>query len=127
MLGVNDAGASRRARTPSQHRPHGGASARLPDAVEHAGSNGCDIVDIRVDGQLYRCVALTGRASRRFGSLTEAELDVAQLAVGGHSAQAIAARRGTSSRTVHHQLGSIFRKLGICSRNELCALLDGDS
>ena len=55
--------------------------------------------------------------------LTQAEADVAILAAGGHSNREIAARRGTSPRTVANQVGSIFHKLGVGSRQELVVRL----
>jgi len=56
-------------------------------------------------------------------SLTSAELDVARHVLGGASNAQIARARGSSTRTVANQLGSIFRKLGICSRIELAQRL----
>ena len=55
--------------------------------------------------------------------LTEAEADVARLAVEGLSNKQIAVRRGTSPRTVANQMASLFRKLGLASRPELLARL----
>jgi DNA-binding CsgD family transcriptional regulator len=52
-------------------------------------------------------------------SLTAAEREVASLAVAGCSHAEIAARRGTSKRTVANQLGALYRKLRLASRNEL--------
>jgi DNA-binding NarL/FixJ family response regulator len=51
--------------------------------------------------------------------LTSAERDVANSLLDGRSVHAIAARRRTSSRTIAHQIASIYRKLGIASRREL--------
>jgi DNA-binding NarL/FixJ family response regulator len=51
--------------------------------------------------------------------LTEAEREVARLAVDGLSNAAIAKQRGTSMRTVANQMASILRKLGVESRREL--------
>ena len=53
--------------------------------------------------------------------LTDAEVDVARLAIDGLSNAEIAARRGTSLRTVANQMASILRKLGVQSRRELAA------
>lgn len=53
--------------------------------------------------------------------LTEAEADVACLAVDGLSNAQIARQRGTSTRTVANQMASILRKLGVQSRRELAA------
>lgn len=57
--------------------------------------------------------------------LTEAELEVARLAVEGLDNKSIAARRGTSVRTVANQLASVYRKLGVSSRAELAATWSG--
>jgi DNA-binding NarL/FixJ family response regulator len=51
--------------------------------------------------------------------LTDAERGVLALLLAGDSNSTIAARRGTSVRTVANQVASIFKKLGICSRGEL--------
>jgi DNA-binding CsgD family transcriptional regulator len=58
--------------------------------------------------------------------LTEAERDVARLVYDGLTTEEIAGRRGTAGRTVANQLSSIYRKLDICSRQELVARLDQD-
>jgi DNA-binding CsgD family transcriptional regulator len=57
--------------------------------------------------------------------LTPAEAEVAQLAAAGHSNAAIARARRVHVRTIANQLVSIYRKLGIASRNELAARLYG--
>lgn len=54
-------------------------------------------------------------------SLTAAERDVARLVIEGLSNAAIAARRSTSIRTVANQLRSIFAKLAVGSRRQLCS------
>ena len=51
--------------------------------------------------------------------LTLAERDVLVRALGGATNAEIAVGRGSSRRTVANQLGSIFKKLGVCSRAEL--------
>ena len=56
-------------------------------------------------------------------ALGEAERAVARLAGDGKTNAEIAAARGTSERTVAHQLTSIFKKLGVGSRGELAAKL----
>jgi DNA-binding NarL/FixJ family response regulator len=48
--------------------------------------------------------------------LTPAEADVARLLGCGLSNAGIAARRGSSERTVANQVASIFRKMGLGSR-----------
>jgi DNA-binding NarL/FixJ family response regulator len=51
--------------------------------------------------------------------LTDAEQEVALLIFEGATNEQIAHARGASVKTVGNQLGSIFRKLGVCSRFEL--------
>jgi DNA-binding NarL/FixJ family response regulator len=55
--------------------------------------------------------------------LSEAEHAVVSGMREGESIAAIARDRGTSSRTVSHQIASAYRKLGVSSRRELLALL----
>jgi DNA-binding CsgD family transcriptional regulator len=62
-------------------------------------------------------------ATEALVELGEAERAVARLAVDGKTNAEIAAARGTSERTVAHQLTSIFKKLGVRSRGELAAKL----
>jgi DNA-binding CsgD family transcriptional regulator len=57
--------------------------------------------------------------------LTQAESGVVALVSSGCSNREIAARRGTSVRTVSNQLAAIFKKLGLSSRNELVELAAG--
>jgi DNA-binding CsgD family transcriptional regulator len=54
-------------------------------------------------------------------SLTAAERDVLRRALDGLSTRAIAQERGTSPRTVAHQLAAIYAKLGVRCRRELRA------
>jgi DNA-binding CsgD family transcriptional regulator len=55
--------------------------------------------------------------------LSPAEREVTREVLAGLSNSAIAAKRGTSTRTVANQIASIFDKLGISSRAELAARL----
>lgn len=55
--------------------------------------------------------------------LTDAERDVARFVYDGLTNQDIADQRGTAVRTVANQLASIYRKLGLSSREELVRLL----
>jgi len=50
---------------------------------------------------------------------SNAESEIVRLVLEGLSNQAIAERRGTSTRTVANQLQSLYRKLGVTSRIEL--------
>jgi DNA-binding CsgD family transcriptional regulator len=87
----------------------------LPSALD-----GCDLV---VDGASFRYLAVSHPPSASGRGLTAAEREVARLAALGQSAKQIAAARGTSARTVDHQLASSFRKLGVASRSELVAVM----
>lgn len=55
--------------------------------------------------------------------LTPAERGVLELVLRGLSIAAVARHRGTSPRTVAHQLTSIYQRLGVRSRRELRARL----
>lgn len=57
--------------------------------------------------------------------LTPAEREVARLILEGASNAEIAGRRGSSLRTVEKQVASCLRRLGVASRGELVALLEG--
>jgi DNA-binding CsgD family transcriptional regulator len=63
------------------------------------------------------------RSSMPLTRLTAAESRVASLAADGRPNREIARIRGCATRTIANQLAKIFRKLGIRSRLELCALL----
>ncbi|MEZ4370559.1 MAG: helix-turn-helix transcriptional regulator [Polyangiaceae bacterium] len=67
------------------------------------------------------------RARRTPLQLTESEAEVYQALLTGASNAAIARKRGTSPRTVAHQVGAIFSKLGVSSRQELLASRSGRS
>ena len=56
-------------------------------------------------------------------SFTAAERDVLNRLRDGLSSAEIARARGTSERTVANQLASMYRKTGVCSRQELLAAL----
>jgi len=56
-------------------------------------------------------------------SLSTAERAVLTCILGGKRIMDIAHERGTSSRTVAHQVASVYRKLGVGSRHELFAQL----
>ncbi len=59
------------------------------------------------------------------GKLTPAERAVAALALAGLENAAIARARKSSVRTVANLLARCFRKLGVRSRTELAALVQG--
>lgn len=56
-------------------------------------------------------------------SLSDAERAIVDGLLGGKRIAAIARERGTSPRTVAHQITSTYQKLGVSSRRELLALL----
>lgn len=58
-------------------------------------------------------------ASARWEALTAAEQEVALLAAAGFANTAIAARRGSSFKTVGAQMTAIFQKLMIGARGEI--------
>lgn len=60
-------------------------------------------------------------------ALTDAEQEVALLVFQGATDEQIAAKRGSSAKTVSNQLGSIFRKLGVSSRAQLVLRLRRDA
>lgn len=68
-------------------------------------------------------VARTAPAARSLANLSDAERSIVADLFVGKRIPAIALERGTSPRTVAHQIGSVYRKLGASSRRELLALL----
>jgi DNA-binding CsgD family transcriptional regulator len=56
--------------------------------------------------------------------LTPREHEVARAAAARERSREIAARLGISVRTVDTQLQSVYRKLGVSSRDELRAVID---
>ena len=58
-------------------------------------------------------------------TLSQREAQVAHLAVRGMSNRDAASRLGISARTVETHLKNVYRKLGVSSRPELAAKLDG--
>ncbi|MBF6468502.1 hypothetical protein IU427_25540 [Nocardia beijingensis] len=60
-------------------------------------------------------------------ALTAAEQDVAELAAAGYSNSAIAARRGSASKTIDAQMTAIFQKLMIRSRKDIARFVPRDS
>jgi len=80
-------------------------------------------VDIGAERRDLVLLRLTIPAPRVPVSLSPAEREVAAGVLQGQGTEEIAARRGTTLRTVSVQLQSIFRKLGVGSRIELAAAL----
>jgi DNA-binding NarL/FixJ family response regulator len=83
------------------------------------------ITGFRLDDSEYRVIGFPLRRPRAFAALTAAELAIAEGAIEGASTRALARARGVSERTVANQLASIYRKLGVYSRQELVALVCG--
>lgn len=92
------------------------ASAPRPDERDPA----VRVIRLLSDGHAYAVIRIA-IAPNLPPSLTAAEREVATLVVSGLSNAAIAARRKTSVRTVANQLRSIFAKLGVGSRRQLCS------
>jgi DNA-binding NarL/FixJ family response regulator len=65
---------------------------------------------------------LTPPVTVRAASLSDAECAIVKGLLGGKRIAAIARERGTSPRTVAHQITSTYQKLGVSSRRELLAL-----
>jgi DNA-binding NarL/FixJ family response regulator len=79
-----------------------------------------------VQGTEYAVLVMpTRERNAKALDLTSAERRIIEMVVLGLSNEAIAARRGTSARTVANQLQSIYAKLGISSRLELTACGEG--
>lgn len=68
-------------------------------------------------------VARLTPTERSLAPLSQAERDIVADILTGKRVTAIAYERGTSPRTVAHQIASVYRKLGASSRRELLALL----
>ena len=65
---------------------------------------------------------LSGGVELVRASLSDAERAIVDGLLGGKRIAAIARERGTSPRTVAHQVTSTYQKLGVSSRRELLAL-----
>jgi DNA-binding NarL/FixJ family response regulator len=76
-----------------------------------------------VGAELDLAIARTAPAARSLANLSDAERSIVTDLFGGKRIPAIALERGTSPRTVAHQISSVYRKLGASSRRELLALL----
>jgi DNA-binding NarL/FixJ family response regulator len=64
-------------------------------------------------------IATSALSPHTLATLSDAERAILHDLLDGRTIRAIADRRGTSVRTVAHQVGSLYRKLGISSRREL--------
>jgi DNA-binding NarL/FixJ family response regulator len=70
----------------------------------------------RVNGELISPAEDDPRST-----LTATERAVGQAVIGGMSSAEIAAARSRSVSTINKQIESLYRKLGVHSRSELCA------
>jgi DNA-binding CsgD family transcriptional regulator len=91
-----------------------------PPAEGRAEDPAVRVTWVQHDGQDYAVIRLA-LAPKLPPALSAAERDVATLAIEGLSNAAIAARRSTSARTVANQLRSIYAKLAVGSRRQLCS------
>ena len=76
-----------------------------------------------VGGGVDLAIARSAPAARSLANLSNAERSIVTDLLDGKRIPAIALERGTSPRTVAHQVGSVYRKIGASSRRELLALL----
>jgi DNA-binding NarL/FixJ family response regulator len=63
------------------------------------------------------------RGGAEFPALTQGEGEIVTCVVAGNTNAEIASKRGVAPRTVANQLATIYRKLGVQSRNELAAMV----
>jgi DNA-binding NarL/FixJ family response regulator len=64
---------------------------------------------------------------RTLAPLSDAEREIAALLIAGSTNADVAARRGTSVRTVANQVSAILRKLGVGSRSEMAARVQAET
>lgn len=81
--------------------------------------NGASFHEVVVDGRRLWVFVTEGVSAASV--LSEAESEVARLAARGLPNAAIAARRGTSPRTVANQIARVLMKLRMPSRHALAA------
>jgi DNA-binding CsgD family transcriptional regulator len=87
---------------------------------------GAQQIQITVDGRKVVLLS-TEDDSSTLEELTAGERSVALLAAEGLSNADIAERRGCSVRTVANQLASVYKKIGVSSREQLVSRLSGES
>jgi DNA-binding CsgD family transcriptional regulator len=106
-------------------RPHYDAIVSSDRRAKKARSPGSSLERLTFGG--VKVVFLSAPLERTdvLTELTPAEHAVARLVASGSSNAEIGRARGASPRTIANQLASIYRKLGVGSRAELIALLDG--
>ncbi|HEY3495075.1 MAG TPA: helix-turn-helix transcriptional regulator [Polyangiaceae bacterium] len=69
--------------------------------------------------------AATHSGAEALGRLSPAERSAVELALRGLSNRSIAGARAASPSTIANQLSAAYRKLGVCGRRELIALVNG--
>ncbi len=82
------------------------------------------LVECEIAGESLVAGALRLVGHQGLAGLTDAEREVALLALAGHTNAEIGRRRESSARTVANQLQSVYRKLSVTTRAELAARLD---
>lgn len=107
---------------PGSARTRNGSAARRVRAALNAPS-GMEASLLDVAGEELLVLRIPLKRISLHDSLSDAEREVAALAVAGLSNTEIGRRRGTSGRTVANQMATIFRKLGVGSRAELARSL----
>lgn len=101
------------------------ARAPLHDGGDLARRIGADETAERADGHLRRAGGRPPASSGAPGGLSPSELRVARLATRGLTNAEIAAELVVTPHTVRFHLGRVYRKLGVSSREDLGAALDG--
>jgi DNA-binding CsgD family transcriptional regulator len=76
----------------------------------------------KLGGRELLLVSVPAR-NEHWRTLTEAEGEIAEALLMGHTNARIAALRGTAELTDANQVAAMYRKLGVASRYELIALL----
>ncbi|MBI3205770.1 MAG: helix-turn-helix transcriptional regulator [Myxococcales bacterium] len=84
----------------------------------------CSCLAFHFGGDEFLLVSVQSPA-RALSTLTGAERDVVCGVLDQETNREIAARRGSSTRTVANQLAAVFRKLGVGSRAELINAVAG--
>ncbi len=82
---------------------------------------GLQVFRMDIAGLVLALLVYEVPAEAQFPPLTAAEHAVLSSILDGLTNAQIAARRGTSPRTVANQVATLFRKLGVRSRSELAA------
>ncbi len=99
----------------------------LPELAAFFASNGLrtKMAEVSVKGEELLVGAYPLIDEKRVSVLTDTERTVLAHLLAGSTNSNIAQRRHTSESTVANQVQSIFRKLGVASRSELAARLQG--